>query len=149
MIRILTLAGMLLVAGCARQEPSAPPANETASAPSTPAAAKPVPALDGQWRVVAVDGKPVGMAATTASFVNGTASLSSGCFRRAWTYTQKRNSVAFTSSPSGSSNCGGQAPGTEEETAYAVMDGANIAIFGKDGKEATLSGTGGTLTLAR
>ncbi len=145
---ILSVAAQLLVAGCSQQEATAPPANEAASKATAAQAPEAVPELAGQWRVTAVDGKPF-PAGTTASFASGTASISSGCIRRAWSYTQKRNSVAFTSSPGGSSNCGGQAPSGEQETAYVVLDGANIAIFGKDGKEATLSGTGGTLTLAR
>ncbi len=148
MTRILTIAAVLLALGCARQEADAPAAEENAAAPSAPAAAEVVPTLEGRWRAAAIDGKPVA-GAMTASFAGGKASISSGCFRRAWDYTQKRNMVAFTTSPGGSSNCGGQAPGTDEESAYAVIDGANIAVFGKGGKEATLSGTGGTLTLAR
>ena len=85
----------------------------------------------------------------TASIGGGEASLATGCFRRAWTYSQKGNMVDFTTSPSGSSNCGGQTPGAQEETAYAALNDVNIAIFSQQGKRADLSGTGGTLTLER
>ena len=85
----------------------------------------------------------------TASFAGGKASIASGCLRRAWTYTQKRNVVSFTADPGGSSNCKAAAPAREQETAYAAFSGATIAIFGKEGKEANLSGTGGNLTLER
>ncbi|HEY0628842.1 MAG TPA: hypothetical protein VGD23_05885, partial [Sphingomicrobium sp.] len=119
----------------------APPAQTEAKAE--------VPSLEGSWQVTMIDGaeaKPLGM---TATIGGGQASLSSGCFRRAWTYSQKGNMVDFTSSPSGSSNCGGRTPGNQEETAYAALDDVNIAIFSLQGKRADLSGTGGTLTLTR
>lgn len=84
----------------------------------------------------------------TATFQGGRVSLSSGCLRRAWTYTQKKNVVSFATDPSGSANCGGP-PSGDQETAYAALEKASIVIFGKEGKEAGLSGTGGNLTLAR
>jgi hypothetical protein len=85
----------------------------------------------------------------TAAITKDSITLSTGCIRRAWTYTQKRNIVAFTSSPGGSSNCGGRSPGADAETAYAALNDATMAIVSKDGKEAGLSGIGGTLTLER
>jgi hypothetical protein len=137
----------LLVAGCGRQDNAPAPGNETTQArPETQAE---VPSLEGDWRIGSVGGVPnaaaIGMA---ASFGNGSAVISTGCVKRAWTYTQKRNVVAFASSPGGSSNCG-SAPSAGEETAYAALGEANIVIFSKGGKEASLSGTGGTLTLQR
>lgn len=147
MIRTLSVTALLLMAACQQQKN--PPANEAATQPSAPAAAAAVPSLAGEWRVTMISGDPnaakLGMAAT---FGSGLAKLSSGCLQRAWTYTQNRNSVAFAASPGGSSNCG-RSPSGDEETAYAALDAANIAIFAKDGKEASLSGTGGTLTLQR
>ena len=148
MTRILATAALLILAACGQQEAAPPPANEAAPATETAAKAE-VPSLDGSWQVVMIDGaeaKPLGMSATIGS---GQASLSNGCFRRAWTYTQKGNMVDFTSSPRGSSNCGGQTPGNQEETAYAALDEVNIAIFSLQGKRADLSGNGGTLTLER
>jgi len=146
--RIFAIAGLLLVASCGQQNESAAPQpkNEAAAAPS-PAAQ--VPPLEGNWKVASLGGVPdaasVGM---TASFGNGSATIARGCLKRAWTYTQKRNIVAFTSSPGGSSNCG-SAPGGAEEAAYAALGEANIVVFSKEGREASLSGTGGTLTLER
>jgi hypothetical protein len=147
MLRQLTIAALLVAAGCAQQDTEAPQSNETASAPADTAAAQSVPALDGQWQVTAIDGTPLA-AAMTASFGSGKVSLSAGCLRRAWTYTQKRNVVSFTSDPAGSANCGGGTTG-EQETAFAALEQSSIAIFGKDGSEASLSGTGGNLTLQR
>jgi len=146
--RFLPIAALLLVAGCGRQDNEpAPQANEAVAA--EPEAKAEVPSLEGEWRVKGIGGVPnaaaIGM---TASFDKGRATLATGCLRRAWTYTQKRNVVAFTASPSGSSNCG-SAPSAGEETAYAALSESNIAIFAKDGAEASLSGTGGTLSLER
>jgi len=145
--RLIAIAALLLVAGCGQQEESPVPRNEISPAKAQRAAS--VPSLEGDWRIKGVggvaDAASIGM---TASFGNGSASISTGCLRRAWSYTQKRNVVAFTSSPSGSSNCGGS-PSAGEETAYGALSEANIAIFSKDGAEASLSGTGGTLTLER
>ena len=84
-----------------------------------------------------------------ASFAAGQASLSAGCVRRAFAYTQKRNVVSFTANPAGSSNCEGQGASAEQATASDALQQASIVIFNKDGSEANLSGTGGNLTLRR
>jgi hypothetical protein len=105
--------------------------------------------LEGAWAVAAIDGAPISSgSAMTASFGSGAATISSGCLRRGWTYTQKRNVVSFTNNPGSSANCGG-GPSGEQESAYIALEKASIVIFGKDGKEASLSGTGGNLTLQR
>ena len=147
MTRILPLASFLLLAGCG-QEQSAAPSNDTAQAAPEPAAKAPVPSLEGEWRVAAITGAPTTGTAMTASLGSGRASISAGCLRRGWIYKQDRNLVAFTGAPGGSSNCG-RSPSAEEETAFSAVGDANLAIFAKDGSEATLSGTGGTLTLER
>ncbi len=95
-----------------------------------------------------IEARDVAQLGMTAVIGGGKAGISTGCLRRAWTYTQKRNVVAFAADPGGSSNCG-RTPSGDEEIAYAALNEANIAIFGKEGKEASLSGTGGTLTLER
>ena len=150
MIRALSVAALVLVAGCDRQEPAAPPAsNAPTENAATPAPAA-VPSLVGNWRVTRIGGvKDASGIGMSAAITGDMVTLSAGCLRRAWTYTQNRNVVAFTVSPSGSSNCGGQSPGAGAETAYAALTEANIAIFSKEGSEASLSGTGGTLTLER
>ena len=145
MTRIVPLVLLALIAGCNQQQPAAPPANDAAAAP----AAKPaVPSLNGNWRVTAIGGQPVAGTAMAAAIGDGRASVSAGCLRRGWTYTQDRNFVAFAGAPGNSSNCG-RSPSAEEETAFGALGDANLAIFAKDGREATLSGTGGTLTLER
>ena len=147
MRRLFTIAACLTISACGQPEPAAAPANEAAEAP---AADQPAPTLEGQWSVAALDGRPIGAgSAMTASFAGGKASISSGCLRRAWTYTQKKNVVAFSADPGGSSNCEGRGTTAEQENAYAALQEASIAIFGKDGGEASLSGTGGNLTLKR
>lgn len=149
MSRILTIAALLCVGACSQQGSAPPAANETASTTSIPAADEAVPELEGQWSIGALDGKPIGAAsAMTASFQAGKVSVSSGCLRRAWTYTQKKNIVSFISDPSGSANCGGP-PSGDQETAYAALEKASIVIFAKEGREASLSGAGGNLTLVR
>ncbi|MGH6707058.1 MAG: hypothetical protein ACREB1_09655 [Sphingomicrobium sp.] len=148
MIRIAPIAALMLLAACGGPESPAPPQANEASAPAKAPAE--IPGLKGNWAVSRIGGIPdaasLGM---TAAITKDAVTLSTGCFRRAWTYTQNRNVVAFTASPGGSSNCGGSSPGAAAETAYAALTEANIAIFSKDGREANLSGTGGTLTLER
>lgn len=149
MTRIFATAVILCLAACGQQEAAEPAANEAAAPAAETAAAPDVPTLEGRWQVTMIEGaeaRPLGM---TATIGGGKASLDTGCFRRAWTYSQNGNVVDFTSSPSGSANCGGQTPGNQEETAYAALDDVNIAIFSLQGKRADLSGTGGTLTLER
>ena len=148
MIRIAPIAALLILAACSAQENPAPPqANEAAEPAKAPSE---VPSLEGSWAVSRTGGIPDAAAlGMTAAITKDAITLSTGCLRRAWTYTQNRNVVAFTSSPGGSSNCGGNSPSAGAETAYAALTEANIAIFSKDGKEASLSGTGGTLTLER
>ena len=151
MNRTLTIAALLLAAGCSQQDQPAAPSNESneVSATETPAAQRVVPTLEGQWTVAAIDGAPIDAAsAMTASFAGGKAVISSGCLRRGWTYTQKRNVVSFTNDPGSSANCGG-GPSGQQESAYIALEQASIAIFNKDGGEAGLSGTGGNLTLKR
>ena len=147
MIRIVPIAVLSILASCGQQEAPPPQANEAVE--SAPERAE-VPSLEGRWAVTRVggvaDAASMGM---TAAIGGGSVTLTTGCLKRAWTYTQKRNAVAFTSSPAGSSNCGGGSPSAAAETAYAALTEANIAIFSKDGKEASLSGTGGSLTLER
>lgn len=147
MVRIAPLA-LLFLAACGSQEkPAAQVANESVEPAKAPAE---VPSLEGSWKVSRIggvaDASAVGM---TAAITKDSVTLSTGCIRRAWTYTQNRNIVAFTSSQGGSSNCGGTSPSADAEAAYAAMTDASMAIFSKDGKEAGLSGTGGTLTLER
>jgi predicted small lipoprotein YifL len=148
MRHLLAIAASLSIAACGQQEPASAPANESASAAKEPASEKPAPALEGQWNVAALDGRPTGTA-MTATFSRGKASIVAGCVRRAWTYTQKRNVVSFTADPAGSSNCEGQGTSAEQESAGIALQEASIVIFNKDGSEANLSGTGGNLTLRR
>jgi len=148
MTRILPIAALLLIAACDKPDSGvAQNPDKAADTRAAPAAAK-IPSLEGSWRVTMIGGQDATTLGMTAAMAGGRASLSTGCLRRAWTYTQNRNVVAFTASPGESSNCG-RSPSGDEEAAYAAINDANMAIFGKDGKEASLSGTGGTLTLQR
>ena len=92
MIRTSALAALLLTAGCGQQQQPAPPANDVVAAPAAPKAKAEIPALKGSWTVTGGSG-------LTATFADNRLVLSEGCLRRAWTFTQKGNSVAFTSSP--------------------------------------------------
>ena len=147
MLRTLPIAALLFLAACSPQEPNTAPANDSAPASEAAAAEAQVPSLVGQWAIAAIDGKPMNVA-STAAFQGGKATISSGCHRRAWTYTQKRNVVALTADPGGSSSCG-DGTSAEQEAAFSALGGASIAIFAQDGAEANLSGTGGNLTLQR
>ena len=148
MTRVVPLVLFALVASCNQQQPAAPPANDAAAVPAAPTAKPAVPPLKGNWSVTAIGGQPVAGTAMAAAIGDSDASISAGCLRRSWTYTQDRNLVAFTGAPGGSSNCG-HSPSAEEETAFGALGDANLAIFAEDGREATLSGTGGTMTLER
>ena len=143
---LLSISTLMLAACNQQDEAPAPVQNKQAEAPGPTAE---VPSLEGRWRVTMAEGRDASAMGMTASFAGNSATLSTGCFRRGWSYTQQRNAVAFTTSPSGSSNCGGSRPGAGEEGAFAALAESNIAIFAKEGKEATLSGTAGTLTLER
>ena len=147
MIRPASVAALLLLAACGTETTTEQPANDTAAEGAR--ATEEIPALAGEWRVSKIEGRDASGLAMTASFNGGQASLAIGCLRRAWTYTQDRNIVSFTSNPAGSANCGGATPSGDAETAYAALERANIAIFSRQGKEASLSGTGGNLTLER
>lgn len=151
MKRSLPVIALLMITACSQQDSTvAPQSNQAVEEPAAPADAAQVPSLDGNWHITAIDGQAVGAAsAMDASFAGGKVSIASGCLRRAWTYTQKRNVVAFASDPGGSANCGGQSPDATQETAYAALQASSIAIFNQDGSEANLSGTGGNLTLRR
>jgi hypothetical protein len=146
MIRMLPAALLLLAACQQRDEPHA--SNDTATQAAEASPPSEVPALEGDWRVTKIEGSDATGAGMTATFRDAQASLATGCLRRAWTYTQKRNVVRFKTNPSGSANCG-RTPNANEESAYAALEGATIAIFAKEGNEASLSGGGGNLTLER
>ena len=151
MKRTLIIAAMLFAAGCSQQEQQAPSneSNESAAAQQAPTSKAAVPTLEGQWAVTAIDGAPISAgSAMIAAFAAGKATISAGCLRRGWTYTQERNTVSFTNDPGSSANCGG-GPSGEQESAYIALEQASITIFNKEGKEASLSGTGGNLTLQR
>ena len=151
MTRKLALAATFLLAACGQQDDHSRIAeNEAADTAAVPKAVESVPSLEGQWNVAAIDGKPVGAdSAMTANFAGGKASIAVGCARRGFTYTQNRNVVSFAADPGGSANCEGRGTSAEHEAAFVALQGASIAIFGNEGKEANLSGTGGNLELER
>ena len=140
MTRTLLIAALLMVASCGQSDQPPAPAKETAVAAPAPVIKVAVPSLEGRWRVSTP-------AALDLTIGQGQATLSSGCLRRGFTFRQDRNQVAFTSSPAGSSNCG-RSPSAAEETAFAALADANLAVFGKD-DSVTLSGLGGMLALKR
>ena len=150
MTRALAIAALIFVSACSQQESGSAPANEVANTAQESVEVAQVPSLEGNWQIAAIDGKPVGAgSALTAGFSGGKVSIASGCVRRGLTYTQERNVVSFADDPGGSANCEGGGTSAEHETAYAALQGASIAIFGKDGAEVNLSGTGGNVTLQR
>ena len=149
-MRVLTSVALLLVVGCTQQaEKTEATANDGAINAAADAAKPGVPALDGEWQLSKIDGRPVDAGSSTvASFGGGKLSITAGCSRRAWTFTQKRNIVSFAANPADSSNCQSP-PTTEQEAAFQALDRATMAIFDKAGREASLSGDGGNLTLER
>ena len=139
------LFAALLVAACNQQDQAAPAPNKVAEAPP-PVAKAPVPSLDGAWKVAsASNDSGTGL---TLTLGKGKATMAAGCLRRGFTYKQDRNQVSFASDPAGSSNCG-SSPTAGQEAAFAVLTDANLAVFGKDGRDVTLTGYGGALTLER
>ena len=147
MPRFLSIAALLLAAGCGQQSNSAP-SNDAKGEPVAEAAPA-TPALDGQWQVTKVDGRPLDPgSAMIATIADGKVRVAAGCSRRAWSFTQKRNIVSFAADPGGSANC--QSPPTsDQETAFLAIDRTTMAIFDQEGREASLSGDGGNITLAR
>lgn len=147
MLRVSIAAALLLLSACNSETKTEAQANNVAA--EEPKVATEVPSLAGEWKVTKIEGGDASGVGMTASFSSGQTTLATGCIRRAWTYTQNRNVVSFKPNPGASANCGGGTPSSDAETAYAALEQANIAIFAKDGKEASLSGTGGNLTLER
>ncbi len=142
----LLVFAVLLTACNQKEQAAAPAPDAVAEAPAPPVAKAPVPSLDGAWSVALVGGQSgTGL---TLTLKNGSATMAAGCLRRGFTYKQDRNQVAFTSNPAGSSNCG-SAPSADQEAAFAALGDANLAVFGKDEGEATLTGYGGALSLKR
>ena len=144
MLRFLTIAGLLLVTACGRQQESSAPVANQAEAP--PPAEAPAPDLNGKWQLTKLDGRPVDAMAMT--FEGGRAQLAAGCNHRAWSFTQKRNIVSFAADAAGSGNCA-DSPDIDQESAFHAIDRATMAIFDKNGREASLSGNGGNVTLER
>lgn len=146
MLRVSFAVALLLLSACNSETRTEAPANIVAT--EEPKSAE-VPLLAGEWRVTKIEGGDATGLGMMANFNGGQVSLVTGCIRRAWTYTQNRNIVSFKANPGASANCGGSTPSGDAETAYAALERANIAIFARQGKEASLSGTGGNLTLER
>lgn len=145
MSRFVIVTSLLLAAGCTQQGKTSTSNEDAMARPLAEPAA--VPALDGEWQVTKVDGRPIAPA-MTAAFEGGRVRITAGCARRAWTFTQKRNIVSFAANPGGSANC--EVPPTvKQEEAFQALDRATIAIFAKEGREASLSGDGGNVTLVR
>ena len=148
MPRFVTVAALLLVAACGQQEETASAANEAAAAAAEQAAKPAVPALEGEWRVSTLRGRPIEGSALVATFGGGKVRVAAGCNRRAWTFTQKRNIVSFAADPGGSVNCE-SSPTIPQEATFEAIDRATMAVFSNEGREASLSGDGGTITLAK
>ena len=147
MSRFLTIFALLLLPACGQQKDASPaPSNE--AKPATAAeVAPPTPALEGAWDVTKIDGRPI-EARTAATFAGGKLRVAAGCNGRGWTYTQKKNIVSFATNPAGSSNCG-DLPNVDQERAFQAIERATIAIFDKEGREVTMSGDGGNVSLVR
>src|SRR4029453_1052931 len=133
-MRVLTSVALLLVAGCSQQAAKSEATENVAAATMPADAAKPeVPVLDGEWQLSKNDGRPAAAGSSTvASFGGGKLSITAGCSRRAWTFTQKRNIVAFTADPGGSTNCENP-PNGEQEAAITALDRATRARLAKKG----------------
>jgi len=148
MSRFLTVAALLLVSACGQTSDTNSSAATNAAAAAAADAVPTTPELAGEWQLTKVDGRPLDGGPANITFEGGKARLLTGCTRRAWTYTQKRNIVSFTANPGGSSNCE-RAPTIKEETAFQAFTRAKMVIFAKEGREASLSGDGGNVTLLR
>ena len=146
MIRLLPYLAALLLIGCGQPEQAAAPSNDTAQAAPAPKA--PVPALKGEWRVAAITGAPVTGTPMTMTIAGGSAKLTVGCIRRTSTFTQDRNTVDFAFPSTTAGDCA-RLPSAQEDLMFVALGDANVAIFDQDGREVTLSGTGGTVTLER
>ena len=148
MSRILTISALLLAAGCTKpaEQTAETVNNVTADAAAEPKPAD-VPLLKGEWQLTELDGRPIDGSALIATFGDGTVRVAAGCLRRAWSFTQQRNIVSFAAQP-GSANCGSP-PTADQDGAFHALDRATMAIFAKQGSEASLSGNGGNVTLVR
>lgn len=147
---LLPVAALLLVSSCGQQNGSnSVTANDAAAAPSAEPAAPTVPSLNGEWRIAKLDGRPTDPGPqVTATFAGGRVRLLAGCTRRAWSFTQQRNIISLAADSAGSANCEAP-PSVQQEAIIHVIDRATMAIFSQEGREASLSGNGGNVTLVR
>jgi hypothetical protein len=150
MPRIGSITALLLVASCAQKGDQPTAAENRAREEIT---AKPptreIPRLQGEWKLTKVDGRPLEARSTLlVTFGNGMARIASGCTHRAWIFTQQRNIVKFAPEPDHSSNCE-VVPSNKQQAAFNALDRATMAIFDNHGREASLSGDGGNVTLKR
>lgn len=148
-MRVLTAVALLLAASCTQQhsDHEQAAANEAIANEAEPAKPR-VPALEGAWLLTKIDGRPVDGGAIAANFGGSKLSITAGCTKRAWRFTQNRNIVSFTADPGGSANCQSP-PNGDQDAAFYALDRATMAIFAKEGREANLSGNGGNVTLER
>jgi len=82
----------------------------------------------------------------TVEASGGRFTLSSECRSFAWSYTQDRNVVAFTSQPG--RDCA-RVRSPAELSVEKPVSLANIAMFSNEGREVELSGPGGRVAMAR
>lgn len=142
---------LLSVAACG-QDGDAPLVANQAEAPAAPVApaepaAPAAPALAGDWAVTAFNGSPLTQVFDmTASFAGNRLTIASECVRMAWTFAQDGNLVTF--KPAGGGGCARTQTYNEDQVEKAVA-AATMAMFSDDGREVQLSGSGGTITLAK
>ena len=155
MFRSFVVPSLLLLAACGQQDAApAPDTNTEANVAKTADTSAPTqsavptadkPKLDGDWSVVDVKGDPV--SGVGVGFHGGLATVSAGCLKRSWSYTQNGGAVTF--KPGGvGANCG-RSTTVAEETVFQALSESNMAIFEDDGRKVSLTGYGGSVTLAR
>ena len=102
MFRSFVVPSLLLLAACGQQDAAPAPDTNTetnaATATSDTTAATPgaaptadKPKLEGNWSVVDVKGDPV--SGVGVGFHGGMATVSAGCLKRSWSYTQNGGAV--------------------------------------------------------
>jgi hypothetical protein len=147
MKKILLSIAALSLAACSQPAERQPASNEAAVAETNDTALAPIPSLEGEWVVEQANSKaPDQIWPMTAQATKDHFTIVSECRKMSWTFKQDRNFVRFI--PTAGVECA-RVRSPAENLANATVKLANTAVFSDEGRTVQISGSGGTITMAR
>jgi heat shock protein HslJ len=151
MIRACCLSLLLVACSTPATDPAKPIEAPQTAPVSGPPLGEAVPdgaAVEGEWRVAGVAGRPIDQAeAITASILPGEIRAVAGCVRWTWSYRLSKGVIALQRRPSASPPCARPLTAIERDFEQAVLQ-ATFAVRRPDGS-LTLAGAGGEVVLFR